>query len=194
MKERKTDMYVYLQGMSSYPSMGKQPFFTKKEEQKDFTKEVSGASEKIPKNAIDSNALFAICHVPTGETANVYKAEGFSKENPVYIVKGTDINGNDYVREINVKNINPNHCSYVEVLAWSVHTGHANDFLKMSRIREEAGKTSFLEKTNYLELARKIMTEMQIVGAWSDYIRYKGWIDDFMEYAWGKNKEIVMER
>lgn len=194
MKERKMDMYVYLTGMSSYPAMGKQIFSPKGADQKEFTKEVSESSGKVPKYAVDSNALFSICHVPTGETANVYRAEGFSKENPVYIVKGTDINGNDYERKINVKDINPNHCSYVEVLAWSVHTGHANDFLKMSRLRGEAGETSILEKTNYLELARKIMTEMQIAGAWGDYIRYKGWVDDFMEYAWGKNKELVMER
>ena len=45
---------------------------------------------------IDPDAVFSIHHVKTGESANVYRADDFSEDNPVYLVKGTDINGNEY--------------------------------------------------------------------------------------------------
>ena len=37
---------------------------------------------------IDPDALFSIHHVKTGESANVYRADDFSEDNPVYLVKG----------------------------------------------------------------------------------------------------------
>ena len=49
---------------------------------------------------IDPDALFSIHHVKTGESANVYRADDFSEDNPVYLVKGTDINGNEYEQTV----------------------------------------------------------------------------------------------
>lgn len=130
-----------------------------------------------------SDALFSICHVPTGETANVYKAENYTEDNPVYIVKGRDINGNDYEQEINVNDINPNKCSYIEVLAWSVHTGNGTpeNYLKLSRMREEAKEASFLDAIDFAKIVNKLMEEMKKVGALSDYLEYKKWLEAFLK-------------
>lgn len=128
-----------------------------------------------------SDALFSVCHVPTGETANIYKADDYTEDNPVYLVKGRDINGNDYEHEINVNKIDPNNCSYIELLTWSVHTGNAtpDNYLKLSRMRSEAGESSYLDKINYAEIARKLMEEMKTVGALKDYLEYKMWLEEF---------------
>ena len=52
---------------------------------------------------IDPDAVFSIHHVKTGESANVYRADGFSEDNPVYLVKGTDKNGNEYEQKSEAK-------------------------------------------------------------------------------------------
>ncbi len=45
---------------------------------------------------ITPDALFSIYDAKTGESANVYRVDDYSEDNPVYLVKGTDINGNEY--------------------------------------------------------------------------------------------------
>lgn len=128
---------------------------------------------------LDPNALLSICHVPTGETANVYKAEDFSESNPVYVVKGIDKNGKEYEQRIDANNINPTSCSYTEMLVWGVHSGNTSpkDYLAMARMRSEAGSNSYQTTINYLEIIQKLMGEMQLSGDTEHYLNYKKWFD-----------------
>lgn len=62
------------------------------------TKGGFGANVQGAKNVvhITPDALFSIYDAKTGESANVYRVDDYSEDNPVYLVKGTDINGNEY--------------------------------------------------------------------------------------------------
>lgn len=130
--------------------------------------------------ALDSNALLSICHVPTGETANVYKAADFSENNPVYVVKGIDKNGNEYEQRIDASNVNPTSCSYTEMLVWAVHSGNTSpkDYLAMARMRSEAGSNSYQTTVNYLEIIQKLMGDMKLTGDMEHYLNYKKWFDE----------------
>lgn len=127
-----------------------------------------------------SDALFSICHVPTGETANVYKAYNYSEDNPVYVVKGKDKNGNDYEQEINVNEVDTDNCSYVEILAWSVHTKYVTpeNYIKICRMIHNAGEVSFMDKIDYKEIVKKLMEEMKSVGELTDYLEYKRLLEE----------------
>lgn len=163
----------------------------KLEAQEEVEKEIQEdliAKERVMEASVEgteyyvcSDALLSICHVPTGETANVYKAYSYSEENPVYIVKGKDINGNDYEQEINVNEIDTDNCSYVEILAWSVHTGNCTpeNYIKLSRMRSEAGEASYIDTIDYSEIIRRLMEEMERVGAMADYMEYKSLLEEF---------------
>lgn len=135
------------------------------------------------KHMLDSGALFSICHAPTGETANIYRSESYSEENQAYIVRGIDINGDYYEKEIDAQNINPEKCSYVEVLVWSVHMGNnsPSDYLKLARMRGEAGETSYLEQINYSAILEKLIEEMKMVGALNDYKEYNSFYNQFTD-------------
>ena len=80
------------------------------------TKGGFGANVQGAKNVvhIDPDAVFSIHHVKTGESANVYRADDYSEDNPVYLVKGTDKNGNEYEQTVDVSKVNPNSCSYTK--------------------------------------------------------------------------------
>ncbi len=104
---------------------------------------------------IDPDALFSIHHVETGESANVYRADDYSEDNPVYLVKGIDKNGKKYEQTVDVGKVNPNNCSYTEMLALNAHTGNKSDsnFLTMSILKDKSNSASYHEKADYNEKA-----------------------------------------
>ncbi|MDE6846977.1 MAG: hypothetical protein K2J99_14615 [Lachnospiraceae bacterium] len=171
-------------GVSGYPAWHE----TRKTENSvkaDFGANVKAASEAKNVVHIDSNALFSIHHVKTGESANVYKADDYSENNPVYLVKGIDINGNEYEQTVNVSKVNPNHCSYTEMLALNAHTGNKSDsnFLSMSIMKDKTNSSSYHEKTDYLSVAYGLMNDMKTLGNWDGFLRYGKWINDILSFC-----------
>lgn len=132
---------------------------------------------------LDRNALFSICHVPTGESANVYKSAEYSESNPVYKVKGIDAGGNEYEQDINANDINPNSCSYIEMLVWSVHNGKnsPSDYLTLARLRSEAGDNSYHTEIDYLAIVQKLLEEIKVVGKLEDIIHYEKWLKELSQ-------------
>ena len=151
----------------------------------DFSASVKVASGTTNIVNIDSNALFSICHVKTGESANVYKADDYSKDNPVYLVKGIDKDGNKYEQTVDVSKVNPHNCSYTEMLALNVHTENKSDsnFLTMSILKDKAGSASYHEKIDYLSVAYGLMGDMTTLGNWDGYLRYDKWINDILAFC-----------
>lgn len=173
----------------------------KEEQEKLCEKEITDIQiEKLledkNKVVLDREAMFSICHVPTGETANVYKAVSYSEENPVYIVKGKDINGNDYEQEINVDDIDTSNCSYVEILAWSVHTKYVTpeEYLKICRMIHSAGEVSYLDKIDYTEVVKKLMEEAKAVGEMTTYMEYKVLLEKLQECRNMKENETKVTK
>lgn len=134
---------------------------------------------------IDPDALFSICDAATGESANVYRAEGYSDENPLYLVRGVDENGNEYEQTIDVSKVNPNHCSYRELLALNAHTGNRSDsnFLTMSVLKDKMKNAFYGAKTDYLSVAYALMKDMQTLGYWNGYMRYDKWISGILSIS-----------
>jgi len=154
------------------------------------TKGGFGANVQGAKNVvhIDPDAVFSIHHVKTGESANVYRAYDYSEDNPVYLVKGTDKNGNEYEQTVDVSKVNPNSCSYTELLALNAHTGNRSDsnFMTMSILKYNMGGTSYHEKTDYMTMAHELMNDMKTLGNWDGYLRYNKWINDIMTFCKSK--------
>ena len=155
------------------------------------TKGGFGANVKSTGNVvhIDPDAVFSIHHVKTGESANVYRADDFSEDNPVYLVKGTDINGNEYEQTVDVSKVNPNSCSYTEMLALNAHTGNKSDsnFMTMAILKDKMDGTSYHEKADYIAMAHELMNDMKTIGNWDGYLRYGKWINDILTFCKGKS-------
>ena len=50
-----------------------------------------------------SDALMSYASPQTGESVNIYRAENYSKENPIYVLKGLDASGNPFEQEVDVR-------------------------------------------------------------------------------------------
>lgn len=137
------------------------------------------------KSLLDRSALISICHAPTGESANVYRAKDYSDENPLYLVKGTDKNGNTYEETIDVRTVNPSSCSYIELLALSAHTGHT-DFMTTAILQDHTNASSYHESADYLSAAYDRMGDLKLLKQWDNYLQYKGWIADILSFLQNK--------
>ncbi len=158
--------------------------------EEDFHSKITTVSSRTTNQVmLDPDALFSICDASTGESANVYHAEGFSKDNPVYLVKGIGKDGREYEEIIDVSKVNPNHCSYREMLALNTHTGNKSDsnFLTMAVLKDKAGNASYEDKVDYLSIAYGILKEMKMAGCWDGYIRYDKWIQDIQNVSRNSN-------
>lgn len=157
--------------------------------QSSFGESVKAASDAKNVVHIDPDALFSMQHVKTGECANIYRADDYSEDNPVYLVKGIDKNGKEYEQRIDVNKVNPNHCSYIEMLALNLHTGNKSDadFLRMSVLKDKAGNASYHEKADYMAMAQELMNDMKTLGNWEGYLRYDKWINDILAFKTQKS-------
>lgn len=147
----------------------------------------AGSGNKV---YLDPEAIFSVYHAKSGESVNVYRAEDFSEENPIYIVKGTDGNGNEYEEKIDVSKVNPNHCSYKEILALGIHTGKKSDslFFSMSILKDKAANASYSEKADYISMLSELRSDMETLGNWDGYLRYDKIMTDILEYC--KNRKM----
>lgn len=84
--------------------------------------------------------------------------------------------------------MNPNSCSYTEILALNAHTGNKSDsnFLSMAIMKDKAGTASYHEKADYLSAAYALMDDMKILGNWDGYLRYGKWINDILTFCKGR--------
>ncbi len=136
------------------------------------------------KTLLCSDALMSYASPQTGESINIYKSDNYSKENPVYIIKGLDRNGEEFEQEIDASAINPNYCSYNELMVLNIETGHTSpsDYLHAVATRDKAGIGSFFDKEDYIAAAGAVMHDHKVMGNWKDYLAYDKWINDILNY------------
>ena len=80
----------------------------------------SVSSKELAPIRLDGNALVsAAMRLPGGGmmNASVYKSANYTDDNPVMLVKGTDVDGKLFEVEINANNVDPRNASFVEMFA-----------------------------------------------------------------------------
>ncbi len=140
-----------------------------------------------------SDALMSYASPQTGESVNIYRSENYTKENPVYLLKGLDAAGNPFEMEVNAGEIDPNHCSYNELMVLNVETGHTSpsDYMHAVMARDKAGAGSYFDKMNYLAYAREIMNEKKMTGSWDSYLSCGKWIESLLKYCSRKGGAVL---
>ena len=100
-----------------------------------------------------------------------------------------DKNGNEYEQTVDVSKVNPNSCSYTELLALNAHTGNKSDsnFLSMAIMKDKSSTASFHETADYMAMARELMNDMKTFGNWDGYLRYSKWINDILTFCKSKS-------
>ena len=131
------------------------------------------------------DALMSYASPQTGESVNIYRSDSYTEDNPIYIIKGLDADGNAYEQEVDAGKINPNKCSFNELMVLNVETGHTSpsDYLHAVAVRDKAGTDSFSESTNYIAYMEAVMKDMKMLGQWDTYLSYDKWIQDIIKYT-----------
>ena len=113
-------------------------------------------------------AIFA-SGTPDGQSFSIYKADGYSADNPILNIKGTDKDGNSYEQQINPLTVDPSNASYTEMMAvnaYLVDIGKldVNDFAPFERPTDDD-----LEKADYLTSLREWRDTQYSVGNMEGY-------------------------
>ena len=137
------------------------------------------------KTALYSDALMSYASPQTGESVNIYKAENYSKDNPLYVIKGLDADGNEFEKTVDASKINLNNCSFNELMVLNVETGHTSpgDYLRAVAVRANADAGSYFENADYIAYAQEVMEDYKTLGNWDSYLAMNKWIQSLLEYT-----------
>lgn len=151
---------------------------TEKSEEKFEKKVMTCVSAGGQKCMLRSDALMSYASPQTGESINIYKADNYSRENPIYIIMGLDAEGNEFKKEIDASEINPAHCNYNELMVLNIETGHTSDRdrLHAVAVRDKAGIKSCFEQKDYVACIKAVMQDQMTMGNWSSYLSYSKWL------------------
>lgn len=143
---------------------------------------VAAGNQKV---SLCSDALMSYASPQTKESVNIYKADNYSPENPLYRITGLDADGNEFEEIIDASKINPGRCSYNELMVLNLETGHTSpkDYLHAVAVRDKAGVDSYFAKTNYIAYAQEVMKDHKTMGNWTSYLFYDKWIQSLIAYA-----------
>ena len=116
---------------------------------------------------------------------NIYRSDSYTVDNPIYIMKGLDADGNAYEQEVDASKINPNKCSFNELMVLNVENGHTSpkDYLHAVAVRENAGTHSYSQTSDYISHIESVMKDMKTLGEWDSYLAYDKWLSDIMTYV-----------
>ena len=137
------------------------------------------------KTALYSDALMSHASPQTGESVNIYKAVDYSEDNPQYVIKGLDADNNEFEEMVDASKINPNNCSFNELMVLNVETGHTSpsDYLRAVAVRANANADSYFEKSDYIAYAQEVMEDYKTLGNWDSYLSMDKWIQSLLDYA-----------
>ena len=135
------------------------------------------------------DALMSYASPQTGESVNIYRTDDYSENNPIYIIKGIDADGNEFEKEIDASKINPNNCSYNELMVLNVETGHTSpkDVIHAVAARDKVNIKSYFDKKDYISYANEVMKDYKTLGNWGSYLSINNWIKSIMSYAFKMN-------
>lgn len=104
-----------------------------------------------------SDALMSYASPQTGECVNIYKAVNYSEDNQIYVIKGMDADDNEFEEMVDASKINPNNCSFNELMVLNVEIGTSpSDYMRVVAVWENAGVSSYLEQEDYMGFAKEV--------------------------------------
>ncbi len=151
---------------------------------------VSAGGHKV---SLFSDALMSYASPNTGESVNIYRADDYSEDNPLYLVKGLDARGNEFEQMIDASTINPNNCSYNEMMVLNLETGHTSpeDYIHSVALQDKAGVNSFMEQKNYIGFMLELADDYKTLGSWDSYFSVNEWMQNLLDYAMESSKWML---
>jgi hypothetical protein len=118
--------------------------------------------------------------------ASVFKAESFSSDNPIMLVRGTDVDGRPFEEEININNVDPRNASFVEMFALDGYfaangkpTGVTRAVAGLARGADDGNAFT---KFDFVTPLRELLETQRINGNWDAFFKLSPIVDTLMNH------------
>ena len=139
---------------------------------------------------LDGDALVSAgVRLPGGGwvNASVFKAEGFSPDNPVMLVRGTDVDGRPFEEVVNINDIDPRNASFIEMFALDGYfaangkpTGVTRAVASLAG-SEAAGGNAFT-KFDFVSPLLQLLETQRVNGNWDAFFQLSPIVDTLMNH------------
>lgn len=142
---------------------------------------------------LQENSILSAIHVETGESIGIYYDETSTGVAPVMLAKIIEPDGSVNEIKVDIKKVDPNNASYVEMVALSAYLkkegkidGPAGTLATMvfnSRVKE-ANNNNIYSKENFVPVMQELVSNALKDGQMDTYLRYLKELDIY--YNWNK--------
>jgi len=152
---------------------------------------------------LSGDALFSGITVVGNKTisASVYYSKNYSPDNPVYAVKGVNIDGTRFEKEINVNDVDPRNANHIEMQALRAHliaNGKMSDIGAMMNPFSGVFGSSYTNpdaftKADWLAPMGQMMEWQRANNNLEGYNRFMDIIDALMEHIQKSKDQVLFE-
>lgn len=131
---------------------------------------------------------FSMQSLLTGESINVSKSNEYTDAHPVYTVTGRKADGTTYEQTIDIRNVDPENASYLELAALNAYlydgSMTAKEQLSFMLMQHESG-VDMDTRTDYTAIARQMMQRHLDAGDRTHAAIYQAWMDRIQSFRAG---------
>ena len=139
---------------------------------------------------LDSNALVSTSvRLPNGGwvSAYVFMHENHSTDNPVFLVRGTDVNGDQFEMVVDVNKVNPKNAHFIELMALDGYFVSKGKPVGLTRNAVGAlhaclGVYDVFTRFNSLPPLHEMMEFQRLGRNMSGFMQYKDIIDSLIDF------------
>ena len=139
---------------------------------------------------LDSKAIVSTSvRLPNGGwvSASVFKHESHMPDNPVFLVRGTDVNGDQFEMVVDVNKVDPKNAHFIELMALDGYFMTKGQPLGLTRnavgaLNAGLGVYDIFTRFNSLPPLQEMMVFQRANGNLSGYIQYKNIIDSIIDF------------
>ena len=139
---------------------------------------------------LDSKAIVSTSvRLPNGGwvSASVFKHESHTLDNPVFLVRGTDVNGDQFEMVVDVNKVDPKNAHFIELMALDGYFVTKGQPLGLTRNAVGALNAGFgvydvFTKFNSLPPLQEMMIFQRANGNLGGYMQYKNIVDSLLDF------------
>ena len=153
------------------------------------------ALEDVNSGSKVNEPLMAFSNPETGESIEIHRSDVYAEDNPLYVLKGKNADGEDFERTVHAWIVDPRNCDYSEMMVLNLETGNTstmdkarvdalyNHLVENAKKDEELDVSNYLDKADYSSAMNDVLEEYKNLGNWDSYLSMDKWQQSVKDYT-----------